>query len=346
MNKKAFIGIDLHKDNFTACYIRRGKQSDLKLYELSNEGLNDFRKSVSRKDEIAIESVSNAYFFCTELEHFVKKIVVVSSSNFQIINKSIKKTDKHDAEALAYYLSKNMLPKARVKSKIYYDLASLTHTREQLSGAKLRLINRAYFIAGRHGKRIEKRRLGYKTSFNRYIYCHDWDPITLSEFQIIEAQLKSLNESIFQLEEQINHYAKGLKGYDNLLSITGIAPLSAAILLSVIGDIRDFEHAGRLASYFGIVPKVSQSNNKDKIRRITKKGSKIGRRTLIRCSMVARQHNDYLKDFHQRIKDRRGGGRAMIASARKYLEIIFNTLKNDWIFEDFPNYKYYIREDK
>ncbi|PYU49695.1 MAG: IS110 family transposase, partial [Acidobacteria bacterium] len=39
-----------------------------------------------------------------------------------------------------------------------------------------------------------------------------------------------------------------------------------------------------------------------------------------------------------RIRSRRGTGRAIIALARKLLGIIYRTLKNNWVFEDFPNF--------
>jgi hypothetical protein len=39
-----------------------------------------------------------------------------------------------------------------------------------------------------------------------------------------------------------------------------------------------------------------------------------------------------------RIKARKGGGKAIIATARKFLGIIYRTLKNDRVFEDFPNF--------
>ena len=34
----------------------------------------------------------------------------------------------------------------------------------------------------------------------------------------------------------------------------------------------------------------------------------------------------------------RGTGKAIIALARKFLGIIYKTLKNNWAFEDFPNF--------
>jgi transposase len=38
------------------------------------------------------------------------------------------------------------------------------------------------------------------------------------------------------------------------------------------------------------------------------------------------------------IQRRRGGGKANIALARKFLGVIYHTLKNNWVFEDFPNF--------
>jgi transposase len=38
------------------------------------------------------------------------------------------------------------------------------------------------------------------------------------------------------------------------------------------------------------------------------------------------------------MKARRGSGKAIVALARKFLGIIYRTLKNNWVFEDFPNF--------
>jgi transposase len=94
-----------------------------------------------------------------------------------------------------------------------------------------------------------------------------------------------------------------------------------------------------LATYVGIVPKVSQSNDTDNRGRITKRDNKLMRTTLVQCTLVAEYYSGYLNAFCQRIKERRGAGKAIIATARKLLSIIYNMLKKDWIFEDFPNFK-------
>ena len=121
-------------------------------------------------------------------------------------------------------------------------------------------------------------------------------------------------------------------------SIKGIGDTSATILLSIIGDIDDFESEGKLASYFGIVPRVRNSNETERTGRITKRGTKLGRTTLVQCSLIAMRYSRYLQRFFLRIASRRGKGKAIIALAKKFLGVIFKTLKNDWVFEDFPNF--------
>ncbi len=79
---------------------------------------------------------------------------------------------------------------------------------------------------------------------------------------MIVAQLRSINEGIQRLEVQMAESGAQLEGHANLVSIKGIGPKAASILLSVIGEVRDFESEDKLASYFGIVPRVSNSNEK------------------------------------------------------------------------------------
>jgi hypothetical protein len=54
--------------------------------------------------------------------------------------------------------------------------------------------------------------------------------------------------------------------------------------------------------------------------------------------LIAQRYSPYLKQFYEKTKTRRGTGKAIIALARKLLGIIYRTLKNNWVFQDFPNF--------
>ena len=111
-----------------------------------------------------------------------------------------------------------------------------------------------------------------------------------------------------------------------------------SILLSAIGDIHDFADEGKLAAYFGIVPRVNNSNDTERFGRITKRGSKLGRTALVQCALIAQRYSPYLKKFYEKTKARRGTGKTFIALARKLLGIVYRTLENNWVFKDFPNF--------
>jgi hypothetical protein len=57
----------------------------------------------------------------------------------------------------------------------------------------------------------------------------------------------------------------------------------------------------------------------------------------VRCALIAQRYSPYLKNYYGRQKSR-GTGKAIIALARKFLGIIYRTLKHKWVFEDFPNF--------
>ena len=59
---------------------------------------------------------------------------------------------------------------------------------------------------------------------------------------------------------------------------------------------------------------------------------------MVQVALIAIRYNEYLRSFYLRLKEKKGSGKAIIATARKMLEIIYDTLKNDWVFEDFNNF--------
>lgn len=335
-----YIGIDLHTNSFTACYLEEGKPEKIETFRLQDPiHWERFINSLEDKDEIALEATGNTCFFRDQVCAYVCRVVIIAPWQFEVIRRSVKKTDKHDARAIAYFLSKDMLPEARLKKKEYTQLTSLIQTRDQLVKLRVCLINKVHGLFNRCGIKIKKEALTTQKGFEKAVKSHTWDALEQIEINVITEQLNSLRNSLKKLEKEITSFAETLSGFKNLISIKGIGALSAAILLSTIGEISDFAKTGNLASYLGIVPRVSQSNDQHLVGRITKRGSKIARKTLVQCTLIAKRYSPYLHSFYQHIKAKRGGGKAIIATARKFLNTIFYTLKNNWVFEDFTKFK-------
>ncbi len=333
------IGIDLHTNSFTVCFLEAGQPERLATLALQGDGLETFINELLPTDEVAFEATGNSTWLKKQLEPHVGRIIIIPPWQFEVIRRSVKKTDKHDARAIAFFLSKDMLPETRVKDERLTRLSSLIATRHQLVNTRVSLINKVHGLFVRNGLKAKKEVLTSKTGFARSIALHEWDELERVELEVIASQLESLHTACKRLEKEIRAYAETLPGYDSLISIKGIGPLSAAVFLCTIGNIEDFAKPGKLAAYFGITPRVSQSNDSHLVGRITKRGNKIARKTLVQCTLIAKRYSPYLQEFYERIKARRGAGKAIIATARKLLNTIFHTLKNKWVFEDFTTFK-------
>jgi transposase len=300
-------------------------------------GLSEFRLTLKKQDKLAVESTGNSNYFYQQMVKSVDKIIVVNPSQFNVIRNSVKKTDKNDARALAFYLSKEMLPESRVKSEAHIQVARISHSREQLVKTRTSLINKLHGIFNSLGYKLKKEILTTQKGLNSLLQ-YNLDELTKMEVSIFKQQIEQLTQGIKQMDALLQGAGEKLSGFENINSIKGIGQKSASILLSCIGDIKDFESADKLAAYFGIVPRVSNSNETERSGRITKRGTKLGRTTLVQCTLVAIRYSDFLRSFYEKIKAKKGSGKAIIATARKMLKTIYLTLKNNWVFEDFPNY--------
>lgn len=330
-----FIGVDLHSNSLTACYLEENGSEQLRTFALKE--LGQFQASLAATDQVAVEATGNTRHFREAIKSLVSKVVVVNPSQFEVIRKSVKKTDRHDARTLALFLSKEMLPESRLKDPAQAQLNSVAHTRDKLVKLRTTLVNKLHALHVGVGIKSKKSSFGSAKGLRRALE-RSWDELTRAELEVIVFQIGSLNEGIKRLDRQLSAYGRQLSGHRNLTSIKGIGDKSAAVLLSVIGDVSDFAGEDKLASYFGLVPRVANSNETIHHGRITKRGSKLGRTTLVQCTLIAVRYSPYLKNFYERIRAKKSAGKAIIATARKFLGIIYRTLKYNWVFADFPNF--------
>jgi transposase len=329
-----FIGIDLHKTAFTVCFLE-GEEKRLESYKIGE--MDRFRSELRRDDKLALETTTNTRSFIKQIRDAVGSIHVINTMQFKVVSQSVKKTDANDAETMAFFLSKGMLPEVRMKDEHYAELESLANTRHKLVQLRTALKNKIHNILNAQGIVTKKESLSSRKGLEK-VLNHPISAVAAIELEVIVEQIKGLDAGIARIDQELADKGKKLDGHENITSIKGVGDKGGAILLSVIGNIEDFEDEKKLAAYFGIVPRISNSNETNRQGRITKRGSKLGRTTLVQCTLIAIRYSPYLKAFYEKLKAKKGSGKAIIATAKKLLGIIYLTLKNKWVFEDFPNF--------
>jgi transposase len=113
-NIMRYIGVELHSNSITVCYLIESGEETLKTYSLGS--LAEFRKSLRKSDQVAVEATGNMRWFVGQIKERVGRVVVFNPNQFEVIRRSVKKTDRRDARA--QFLSKDLLPEARMKDAI------------------------------------------------------------------------------------------------------------------------------------------------------------------------------------------------------------------------------------
>ncbi len=190
------IGVDLHTNSLTVCFLEDGKEERFATYAVSE--LAAFRLELKAEDVLAVEAMGNSNYFYDQLVGHVAELVVVAPGQFDVIRRSVNKTDKNDARALAFFLSKGMLPRARVKKKAHREVASLVETRDRLVKLRTVLLNKIHGLLNAQGIKIKKESLSSAKGLQRAT-GYALEGVAQIEIEIIVEQIQPLNNSLLRL---------------------------------------------------------------------------------------------------------------------------------------------------
>jgi len=331
------IGVDLHKANFVACFLDTDDAQSIETYPLTREGLTRFKRRLRKVDEVAVEATQNIHYFYDQVKAHVHRVAVVDTYRFGVIAKSKKKTDKADASALARFLKLGWLPEVPVPSEQVRMLRQLLQARETLVSMRTKLKNMAHAAFSRNGIALTRAAFASRLSRARLVSRDDLPAADLLVLRACLRQIEQLDSEIKQIEEVARH-GQALKGLRRLLQVHGLNLLSAISLLAEIRDIELFETSKQLVSYAGLATSTKQSSETTRHGGITKRGRKRLRTVCIQAVLAMVNRTDTpLMEFYRKKKREKGAGKAICATARKLLTIIFVLLKKEldyWYLED------------
>jgi len=270
-----------------------------------------------------------------------------------------RKTDELDSQWLAKVFSAGLVKPSYIPEKKIMELRSLTRLRVTLIESQTAFKNRAHKIL-----QICNIRLASKLSnifgkdgqmlLNALMKGESIDEViekygskrlkakkeevkasilgVLNETDII--QLKICLENINRLEEQIKELNAKIatmvnkKDVERISKVPGMGETSASAVIAEIANPRRFQNDKKINSWSGLAPSTYQTaGKKAKSGHITKKGNKWLRRIMVQCAKVAiKARNTQIRMFYLRIRGRRGHNIAIVATARKLLDIIWHLL--------------------
>ena len=129
-----------------------------------------------------------------------------------------------------------------------------------------------------------------KNTIGMFDDCYRIELETLLDlYSQIDAKIEELEAEITTIIETLN---------PPTLSIKGIGPISAAIIVSEYGDFSRFSNPNKMLSFAGLEPGYFQSGSSEHGGRMVKRGSAQLRSALMNCSRAIRLHNETFAAYY------------------------------------------------
>lgn len=141
----------------------------------------------------------------------------------------------------------------------------------------------------------------------------------LKEMDLLRKELLSVSNAIRKLMRS----KKYNKLYYLLRTVTGIGPLTAASLITEIGEMKRFKNFYHLNSFIGLMPMEHSSGERELKGRITVRKHRQLRSDLVECAWTAKRTDPALAIYYsEQIKRGKNGKAAIVKVARKLLSRI------------------------
>jgi len=232
------------------------------------------------------------------------------------------KTDKVDARILAHLLRGDLVAECYVPPRELREIRALVRHRAGLVRMRSTVKNRVHALLDEHGLRCEYSDMFGKKGREclRSLELGSIDRLVLdNHLQHVE----SLEGQIGRVDEEIRRRASLDEDVRLLLSLTGVDVYTALLIRSEIGSIDRFPDYKRLISWAGLAPSLHQSGTLEVHGGVTRQGSRMLRWIMVEAARSAVRHDGRMMAFYERVKHRRGDGKAVVAVACKMLKIIW-----------------------
>lgn len=340
-----YAGIDAHKRTCTIVIIDdRGNKIKEGVVKTEEDEIRGFFAREREGTVAVVETCLNWVFIHRTLRGFIREIKVAQTYKLRIIAEAKVKTDSIDAHTLAQMLRIGYIPEIYVPDDKTLKLRELIRARIYLTRLRTRLKNKIHSILDKNGFHNHPGTDLFGKAGRQFLRTltigNPEEGIIARYLELIE----KLEENIKAFEIVVGNNVDETPEIKLLRSIPGIGRISSHLLLAEIGNIRRFRSKERLCSFAGLCPRIYASGEMERRGHISKAGNAYMRWILTECAQVASRHSPGLRRIYCRIQRRHGGKVAVIAVARRMLEIVFEVLSKKEEFSEvkaFPKLSRY-----
>lgn len=324
-----YVGLDVHKHYVMVGAVDQTQQTVLPPRKVALTDLQSWAEKYLRPtDHVVLEATTNAWYVHDLLEPLVGRVVVAHPSQVKLIAAAMVKTDKKDTMTLARLLAVNLIPTVWVPPVHVRDLRALLAHRRRLVSQQTQCKNRLQSVLHRHHIVPPEGKLYHPDR-------RDWwlglelvagDKLRVRQELVMLDQLDTLIDETSDELYRLSLSEPWLEQLPYLIQLPGIGALTAMVILSAVGDIQRFPSAKKLVGYAGLGARIHASGLTFHTGGITKQGRRELRAALVEAAWVTVRVDPTWREQFERLEQRIGRRKAIVAIARKLLVVVWHLL--------------------
>jgi transposase len=329
------IGLDLSAKKVWFCEVRDGKVID----RCTARNIEDLDRRIGPNTPMArvvFEASREAWRVHAKLIEWHHEPVMVDTTRVKKlgIGQHGRKTDRIDAEVLAFAAEDGRIPRAHVLSSERQQLRKVLGVRNCLVGGRANLATTIRGILRVEGIKLAscpvERLLDKLQQLPMPAHVREMLTPLLTVLQILTPQIETTEAQLRNLCEREPVTAL-------LATMPGVGLIVAASFVSVIDNASRFRHAHQVEAYLGLVPSQRDSGEqKARLGAITKQGNSYLRALLIQAAWAVIRSpdaNDPMKRWADGITQRRGKRVAVVAVARRIVGILWAMWRDGTVYD-------------
>lgn len=334
-----YVGIDVHKKSWKVSILTEHYEHKTFSQNPDPEKLADYlhRNFPNANYHAVYEAGFSGFSACRVLNKLGINCHVIHPADVPTSQKEKEqKTDTVDSRKLARILrSKEFNPIHIPDVKLESDRA-LMRMRSSLVKDISRIKNRIKSLLFQFGIDIPERFTSHQTRHWSKVYINWLENLNVSEQSLketIHSYIRSgqiLRKELLEVNKKVRLLSRSQTYNENvelLMSIPGIGIITAMELLTQIGDINRFKREDELCSYVGLIPKMHGSGERMVSGKMTRRGLKKIKISLIEISWIAIRKDPALMHKFNELCLKMPKNKAIIRIARKVLNRIRYVLR-------------------
>jgi transposase len=292
----------------------------------NSEGIQALVEKTSHGEKAVVESTGNMWLRIYEaLEENGVEVKLANPAKTKAIASARIKTDKLSARILAHLLRADLIAECYVAPRDIRKVRALLRQRSSMVKMRTMVKNRVHSQLDKYGYTSSLKDI-FGVSGMIWLKGLVLDPVDQCILGTHLRTLESLNHEIGVLDSEIASSTLESEEALLLMTLTGMDYHSACLLACEIGDISRFPSPKHLVSWLGLCPSLYQSGNTLVLGRMKKDSNGRARWVLVQAARVAARSDPRMRELYQRVKARKGTGKAAVRVANKMAVIIWHIL--------------------